>query len=247
MSEIETISAEKRERTGKGNARAVRKAGFVPCVIYGDKKDPVMISLESKLLGREIGKQGFFVRQYDIEVEGSKHRVLPRDIQLHPLTDKPIHVDFLRVTGDTMLHVNIEVTFLNEEDSPGLKRGGVVNVVRHEIEVVCAVANIPTAFEVDLTGLDIGDSIHISDIDLPEGVVPTIADRDFTVATIAAPTVVVEPEPEEAELEEAELEEGELPEGEEGEAVEGAEAPAEEKAKKDGGSGGGSKGGSGDS
>ncbi len=225
MPEIATISAENRERVGKGNTRAVREAGLVPCVIYGDKKDPVMISLESKLLGREIGQKGFFVRQYDIEVDGTKHRVLPRDVQLHPLTDQPIHVDFLRVTADTKLHVNIEVVFLNEEESPGLKRGGVINVVRHDIEVICAVANIPTAFEVDLTGLDIGDSVHISDLDLPEGVVPTIADRDFTVATIAAPTIVVEPEPEEVELEEGELEEGELPEGEEGEAVEGAEAP----------------------
>jgi large subunit ribosomal protein L25 len=143
-------------------------------------------------------------------------------------------VDFLRVTADTKLHVNIEVVFLNEEESPGLKRGGVINVVRHDIEVICAVANIPTAFEVDLTGLDIGDSVHISDLDLPEGVVPTIADRDFTVATIAAPTIVVEPEPEEVELEEGELEEGELPEGEEGEAVEGAEAPDGEKAEEGG-------------
>ncbi len=237
MSEVATISAEKRERAGKGNARAVRKEGRVPCVIYGAKKDPEMISLEGKMLGREISKQGFFVRQYDIDVDGTKHRVLPRDIQLHPLTDKPIHVDFLRVTGDTKLHVSIEVIFLNEEESPGLKRGGVINVVRHEIEVVCAVANIPSAFEVDLAGLDIGDSVHISHIDLPEGVVPTIADRDFTVATIAAPTIVVEPEPEEAELEEGELEEGE--EGEEGEAVEGAEG---EKVAKDGESGGDSKG-----
>ena len=169
MPEIATISAENRERVGKGNTRAVREAGLVPCVIYGDKKNPVMISLESKLLGREIGQQGFFVRQYDIEVDGTKHRVLPRDVQLHPLTDQPIHVDFLRVTADTKLHVNIEVVFLNEEESPGLKRGGVINVVRHDIEVICAVANIPTAFEVDLTGLDIGDSVHISDLDLPEG------------------------------------------------------------------------------
>lgn len=238
MSEIATISAAKRERAGKGNARAVRKEGLVPCVIYGAKKDPVMIALEGKMLGREIGKQGFFVRQYDIDVDGTKHRVLPRDIQLHPLTDKPIHVDFLRVTGDTKLHVNIKVIFLNEEESPGLKRGGVINVVRHEIEVVCAVDNIPSAFEIDLTGLDIGDSVHISQIDMPEGVVPTIADRDFTVATIAAPTIVVEPEPEEAELEEGELEEGELPEGEEGEAAEGAEG---EKAAKDGKPGGDSK------
>ena len=125
---------------------------------------------------------------------------------------------------DTKLHVNIEVLFRNEEESPGLKRGGVINVVRHEIEVVCAVSNIPSAFEVDLTGLDIGDSVHISDLNLPEGVVPTIADRDFTIATMAAPTVVVEPEPEDVALKEGE--EGEAEEGteegtEEGKAVEG--------------------------
>jgi large subunit ribosomal protein L25 len=230
MSEIIAISAEKRERAGKGNARAARRAGRVPCVIYGAKKDPIMISMESKQLGREINKQGFFVRQYDIEVDGANHHVLPRDVQLHPVTDQPIHVDFLRVTVDTKLHVNIEVLFRNEEESPGLKRGGVINVVRHEVEVVCTVSNIPSAFEVDLTGLDIGDSVHISDLNLPEDLVPTIADRDFTIATIAAPTVVVEPEPEDVALEE----------GEEGEAVEGAE---EEKVEKSGDS----KGDSGDS
>jgi len=189
-----------------------------------------MISMESKQLGREINKQGFFVRQYDIEVDGANHHVLPRDVQLHPVTDQPIHVDFLRVTVDTKLHVNIKVLFRNEEESPGLKRGGVINVVRHEVEVVCTVSNIPSAFEVDLTGLDIGDSVHISDLNLPEDLVPTIADRDFTIATIAAPTVVVEPEPEDVALEE----------GEEGEAVEGAE---EEKVEKSGDS----KGDSGDS
>jgi len=232
MSEIIAISAEKRERAGKGNARAARRAGRVPCVIYGAKKDPIMISLEGKQLGREINKQGFFVRQYNIEVDGANHHVLPRDAQLHPVTDQPIHVDFLRVTADTKLHVNIEVLFRNEEESPGLKRGGVINVVRHEIEVGCSVSNIPTAFEVDLTGLDIGDSVHISDLNLPEGVVPTIADRDFTIITIAAPTVVVEsePSPEDVALEE----------GEEGEAVEGAEEGKVEK-------GGDSKGDSGDS
>jgi large subunit ribosomal protein L25 len=224
MLEIIAISAEKRERGGKGNARAARRAGRVPCVIYGAKKDPIMISLEGKQLGREINKQGFFVRQYDIEVDGANHHVLPRDVQLHPVTDQPIHVDFLRVTVDTKLHVNIEVLFRNEEESPGLKRGGVINVVRHEVEVVCTVSSIPSAFEVDLTGLDIGDSVHISDLNLPEGVVPTIADRDFTIATIAAPTVVVEPEPEDVALKEGE--EGEAEEGteegtEEGKAVEG--------------------------
>ena len=213
MSEIIAISAEKRERAGKGNARAARRAGRVPCVIYGAKKDPIMISLEGKQLGREINKQGFFVRQYGIEVDGANHHVLPRDVQLHPVTDQPIHVDFLRVTADTKLHVNIEVLFRNEEESPGLKRGGVINVVRHEVEVVCTVSSIPSAFEVNLTGLDIGDSVHISDLNLPKDVVPTIADRDFTIATIAAPTVVVEAEPEDVALEE----------GEEGEAVEGAE------------------------
>ncbi len=220
MAEISTIAAERRERAGKGPARAARRAGRVPGVIYGSKKDPSMVTLDPRDLDRELRTGSFMATIYDVQVEQDKERVLPRDVQFDPVTDKPIHVDFLRVSAATGVTVQIPVNFLNDEESPGLRRGGLLNVVRHEIEMTCRADAIPSGIDIDLTGLDIGDSIHISMISLPDGVVPTITDRDFTVATIAAPTVVQE--------EVAEAEEGE--ELEEGVEVEGApEEGAEEK------------------
>ena len=189
MSEIVTLEAEVRDRAGKGAARATRRAGRIPAVIYGDKKEPVMISLDPKEFGRQLNRGGFFSHLFDISVDGVKHRALPRDVQLHPVTDAPLHVDFVRVTASTKTHVNVPVQFENQAASPGLKRGGVLNIVRHDIELIVAAGNIPEQIVVDLTGLDIGDSVHISAIKLPEGAQSAIADRDFTVATIAAPTV----------------------------------------------------------
>ena len=221
MAEVSVIAAERRERAGKGPARAARRAGRVPGVIYGAKKDPAMVTLDPRELDRELNTGGFMATIYDVQIEQNKERVLPRDVQFHPVTDRPIHVDFLRVSATTSVTVQVPVNFLNEEESPGLKRGGLLNVVRHEIEMICQADAIPSAVEVDLTGLDIGDSIHISMIPLPDGVVPTITDRDFTVATIAAPTVAQEEE---------EAEEGEeLEEGVEGEGApeEGAEEKPE--------------------
>ena len=221
MAEVSIIAAERRERAGKGPARAARRAGRVPGVIYGAKKDPAMVTLDPRELDRELNSGGFMATIYDIQIEQAKERVLPRDVQFDPVTDRPIHVDFLRVSGTTSVTVQVPVNFLNEEESPGLKRGGLLNVVRHEIEMICRADAIPSGIEIDLTGLDIGDSIHISMISLPDGVAPTITDRDFTVATIAAPTVVQEEE---------EAEEGEeLEEGVEGEGVpeEGAEEKPE--------------------
>ncbi len=216
MSDVHQLAAEPRERAGKGAARATRRAGRVPGVIYGAKKDPVMISMDPRELQREISTGGFFSTLLDIDVGNKKERVLPRDLQLHPVTDRPIHVDFLRVSRDTQINVEVPVTFLNEEESPGLKRGGVLNVVRYTVEVACQADAIPQAIEVDLTGRDIGDSVHISEISLPEGVEPTITDRDFTIATVAAPSVI----PEEAEEGEEAAAEGEeaapAAEGEEG-------------------------------
>ncbi len=222
MAEISTIAAQRRERAGKGPARAARRAGRVPGVIYGSKKDPSMVTLDPRELDRELKTGSFLATIYDVQVDQDKERVLPRDVQFDPVTDRPIHVDFLRVSAATDVTVQIPVNFLNEEESPGLKRGGLLNVVRHEIEMVCRADAIPSAIDVDLTGLDIGDSIHISMISLPDGVAPTITDRDFTVATVAAPTVVQEEEEEEAE-EGAELEEGVEAEGEEG--TEGEDKP----------------------
>ncbi len=221
MAEVSTIAAERRERAGKGPARAARRAGRVPGIIYGAKKDPSMITLDPRVLDRELNTGGFMATIYDIQIDQDKERVLPRDVQFDPVTDRPIHVDLLRVSAATSVTVQVPVNFLNEEESPGLKRGGLLNVVRHEIEMSCRADAIPSAIEIDLTGLDIGDSIHISMIPLPDGVAPTITDRDFTVATIAAPTVVQEDE---------EAEEGEeLEEGLEGEGVpeEGAEEKPE--------------------
>ncbi len=236
MSEIHKLAAEPRERVGKGAARATRRAGRVPAVIYGLKQTPVLISLNPRELKQEITGGSFFASLLDIEVNGGKERVLPRDLQLHPVTDRPIHVDFLRVSRETKINVNVPVVFLNEEESPGLKRGGVLNVVRHEVELLCQADAIPQQIEIDLTGRDIGDSAHISDVSRTEGVEPTIPDRAFTIATIAAPSVIHEEE--EAAAEAAEGEEGlegEVPEGEapEGEAAEGApgEKAEEKKAK----------------
>jgi len=167
-----------------------------------------------------------------VDVGGDNERVLARDLQLHPVSDQPIHVDFLRVSRTTRIDVEVAVVFLNEEESPGLKRGGVLNVVRHTVELSCQADAIPQQIELDLTGRDIGDSLHIGEVKLPEGVEPTITDRDFTIATIAAPSVIQEEEEVEAaegELAEGELAEGEAPEGAEGEAGEAAkEKSAEE-------------------
>ncbi len=221
MAEILTIAAQRRERAGKGPARAARRAGRVPGVIYGSKKDPAMITLDPRELERELKTGGFLATIYNVSIDQNKERVLPRDVQFDPVTDRAIHVDFLRVSAATSVTVQVPVNFLNDEESPGLKRGGLLNVVRHEIEMTCRADAIPSGIDIDLTGLDIGDSIHISMITLPDGVAPTITDRDFTVATIAAPTVVQEDE---------EAEEGdELEEGVEGEIEEGAEGEAESK------------------
>jgi len=213
MSDISVFNAEIRERAGKGAARAVRRAGRVPAVIYGEKKDPVVISLDPKELNKFIMDGNFFARVAEIKVAGNVEKVLPRDIQLHPINDRPEHVDFLRLGKGTKVTVGVAVNFLNEADSPGLKKGGVINVVRHEVDLLCPADNIPQSLDIDLAGLDIGDGVHISAIELPEGVVPTITDRDFTIATIAAPTVMA-------------VEEDEEEEGVEGE--EGAEEATEE-------------------
>ena len=214
MADIQTIAAASRERGGKGTARAARRAGKVPAVIYGNNEEPILITVDRIKLEQEINKSGFMIRLLNVEVDDKKHRVLPRDTQFHPVTDRPIHVDFLRYSAERRLTVEVPVRFLNEDDSPGLKTGGVINVVRHAIEVACVADSIPESFEIDLAGLEIGDSIHASALILSEGVELTITDRDFTIATIAAPTVM-------AVEEEVESEEG--IEGEEGSETEAAE------------------------
>jgi len=189
MPDVHTLSAELRSRAGKGAARQTRRDGRVPAVIYGDKQPATLISVEPKDLMKELRKRAFQATVFNIEFSGKKERVLPRDVQFDPVSDKPIHVDFMRVGEHTRVRVAVPVAFLNEVKSPGLKRGGVLNVVRHEIELYCNVDNIPGIISIDLDGLDIGDSVHISMVKLPEGVRPTITDRDFTIASIAVPTI----------------------------------------------------------
>jgi large subunit ribosomal protein L25 len=226
MTDSNVLGAELRDQVGKGAARATRRAGRVPAVVYGDKKDSLPVSLDPKELGKALHSGAFYSTLYDLSVDGKSEKVLARDVQLHPVTDRPLHVDFLRVSAKTQINVDVPVVFLNEEDSPGLKRGGVLNVVRHEIELYCRADAIPGHIDIDLTGLDIGDSVHISMVPLPEGVKPTI-DRDFTIATIAAPSAIRSEEEAEA-AEAAEEAEGEEAEGaEEGEESE-AEASAED-------------------
>jgi large subunit ribosomal protein L25 len=192
MPEITTLNAQPRARAGKGAARAMRRAGLVPGIIYGDNQEPVMISLEPRELSRVLANRGFFATLIDVKVDGTVHRTLPRDVQFHTATDAPMHVDFMRVGGHSRVTVTVPVVFVNPEMSPGIRRGGILNIVRHGIELSCPVDNIPDQLVVELNGLEIGDSIHISRVIVPEGCRPTIAERDFTIASIAASSAVRE-------------------------------------------------------
>ena len=194
------LKAEARDRVGKGSARLVRRNGKIPAVIYGDKQPPLPIAVDYKELYYKIHGGGFMTTIATIDVDGKKVQVLPKDYQLDPVRDVPLHVDFLRVGKDTIVTVNVPVHFVNEEKSPGIKRGGVLNVVRHEVEFTVPANAIPEFITVNLAGLEIGASVHISHIKLPEGVKPVIQDRDFTVATIAGSSAM-KPEPVEGEEE----------------------------------------------
>ncbi len=179
------LKAVKRDRVGKGAARELRRNGQVPAVIYGDKQAPLAIALDYKTLYYKIHGGGFLTTVATIDVDGEKHNVLPKDYDLDPVRDFPIHVDFIRVGKDSTVTVYVPVHAINQEKSPGIKRGGVLNLVRHEVEFVCPADAIPDFIEIDLAGLDIGDSVHISAVKLPANVKPVIADRDFTIATVA--------------------------------------------------------------
>ncbi len=199
MSDTIELNAALRDRVGKGSARASRREGQVPAVIYGDKKPPLSISVESKILERLFNQSGFFTHIFEIDVDGKKHRALARDAQLHPVKDTVMHVDFLRVSARTQVTVEIPVVFLNEDTCPGIKTGGVLNIVRRAIEVTCPANAIPESIKLDLGAVQAGESVHISAVTLPDGVVPTITDRDFTVCSIAAPSGGGGGETEEAE------------------------------------------------
>ena len=219
MSDQLTLPAEARDRAGKGASRALRREGRVPAVVYGEKKEPLAIHVEEKLLSKMLSTGHFMNSVIMIDYKGKPQRTLPKAIDFHPVSSRPIHVDFLRIGEHTKVTVGIPVRFDNEDDSPGLKRGGVLNVVQHELELVCDAASIPNEIHIDLTGLEIGDSVHIGQVKLPEGVTAANQDEDFTVATIVAPSAMKAEEEETAP-------EGEVPTVE-GEEAEGGEAEGE--------------------
>jgi large subunit ribosomal protein L25 len=188
MSEQLTLSAETRERAGKGASRAMRREGRVPGVIYGNKQEPLAIHVEEKALNKMLSGGHFMNSVVMIDVAGGQARTLPKDVQFHPVTDRPLHVDFLRISEHSKVTVAIPIRFVDEEESRGLRRGGVLNTVRHELELVCDAAEIPDEVTISLAGLDIGDSLHISAVTLPGGSESAITDRDFTIATIVAPS-----------------------------------------------------------
>ncbi len=198
------LKASPRDRVGKGAARALRREGLIPAVIYGDKQPALPIAIAIKETTLLLHKGGFTTHLGTIEVDGKAHRVIAKDYQLDPVRDNLLHVDFLRVSAGATLTVEIPVHFINEETSPGLKRGGVINIVRHTVEMTVPVDSIPESLVIDLAKMDIGDSVHISAIDLPAGCKPTITDRDFTIATIASPAGLKEETAEGEEGEEAE-------------------------------------------
>ncbi|RIV88814.1 50S ribosomal protein L25/general stress protein Ctc [Aurantiacibacter zhengii] len=202
MSDALTLPAEMRERAGKGASRALRRDGRVPAVIYGGKEEPTTIHVEEKVLVKLLMTGHFMNSIVEVTVDGKKTNTLPKDVALHPVTDRPIHVDFLRLAKGAKIDVNVPVVFTNEEASPGLKKGGVLNVVRHELELVCEADKIPSEIEIDVAGLEVGDSVHISALTLPEGSESAITDRDFTIATVVAPSALKRSEGEEGEEEE---------------------------------------------
>lgn len=190
MSDQLVLSAETRDRGGKGASRELRRNGRVPAVVYGGKEEPLMIHVEEKLLMKQLMTGHFMNSIVMIEVDGKQVRTLPKDVAFHPVKDRPIHADFLRISKDAKVTVAVPVLFINEEASPGLKRGGVLNIVRHELELICDSDKMPDDIQIDVTGYDVGDSIHISNVTLPKGSESAITDRDFTIATIVAPSAM---------------------------------------------------------
>ena len=205
MADTTIINGNLRNSTGKGSARAARRAGRIPAIIFGDKKETISIDIEEREYKKIMNQSGIFSRLLDLSVDGKSNLVLTRDIQFHPVSENPLHVDFLRIGKGSNINVSVPVSFVNEELSPGLKTGGVLNTVRFELELMCPADSIPEKIEINLEGLVVGDTIKISSVNLPDGVSSTITDRDFTIATIAAPTVMSEVSTEEtAETEETE-------------------------------------------
>ena len=225
------LKATKREKLTTGSNNNLRAKGFIPAILYGGKENNLNISVSKKELSNIINSDTFLSKVLELDVDGKKQKVIPRDVSYHVVSEEPIHIDFMRIVSGKKIILEIPVKFINHPDSPGLKRGGVLNIVRRKVELKCPAELIPNEIVVDLAGTDIGTSIKISSVKLPENVIPTITDRDFVVATVAAPTVIKEPEkPAEETL--AEGAEGEAPtEGAEAAAKEGDAAKKDDKAK----------------
>ena len=219
------IKASKRENSSTGHTNKLRLDGFIPAILYGGKFKNEKISIAKKDLKNYIQNESFLSTVFEIELDGKKEKVLPRDVAYHVTTNEPIHLDLMRIVSGAKIMIEIPVKFINNNDSPGLKRGGVLNIVRRKVEFKCPADNIPEDITIDLTGTDIGTSIKISSVKLPENVTPTITDRDFVIATVAAPTIIKEPE---------KPAEGEAAEGAEGEAAADGTTPTSETAGKDG-------------
>ncbi|PKQ09269.1 MAG: 50S ribosomal protein L25 [Alphaproteobacteria bacterium HGW-Alphaproteobacteria-12] len=224
MAETHTLKAEAREKGSKGAVRSLRRAGRVPAVIYGDKKSPELIDISYKDVSSLYQTGTFMSHVLDVEIGSKKERVIPRDVQFEPVRDFIIHIDFLRLGKNATITVDVPVHFHNHDASPGIKGGGVLNIVRHQVELACPADSIPEQLDIDLTGYEMGDSIHISAVKLPEKVAPTITDRDFTIATIAAPAAVISAEA----GAEADADAEEKPEGEEAAADEETSSGKEE-------------------
>ena len=187
---VTSIAATVRDRAGKGAARATRRSGLVPGVIYGAKQSPVTIAIDPRLIWAELKKPGFTTRLFNVELGAAgTHRCLARDVQFHPVTDQPIHVDFMRVSADQVVHVKVPVHCINHDKAPGIKKGGVLNIEHHEIEVTCSPEHIPSEVTVDLSGFEINHSVHLKDLNLGEGVVPYHLSLEATIISIAPPTV----------------------------------------------------------
>ncbi len=228
MSDALTLPAETRERGGKGAVRQLRREGRIPAVIYGGKEAPTTVHVEEKELVRQLMTGHFMNSIVNVEVGGKPVRTLPKDVALHPVTDRPIHVDFLRLAKGAKIDVNVPVVFANEEASPGLKKGGVLNVVRHELELVCDADKIPSEIVIDVSGKEVGDAVHISEVQLPEGSVSAITDRDFTIATLVAPSALKRSEDEGGEEQTgADMEPGETAATEQGPDADAAEEQEE--------------------
>ncbi|MBB5727547.1 50S ribosomal protein L25/general stress protein Ctc [Sphingomonas prati] len=190
MSDQLTLSAETRDRAGKGASRAMRREGRVPAVIYGNKQEALSIHVEEKALMKMLNTGHFMNSVIMVDgVAGAAIRTIPKDVHFHPVTDRPMHVDFLRISEHATITVSVPVVFVDQEESKGIKRGGVLNIVQHEVDLVCDASEIPGEITISLAGVEVGDSIHISNVTLPNGVTPAITDRDFTIATMAAPTI----------------------------------------------------------